>query len=578
MKKIIISLFGILFAVLLSVAIFPCEKNFEQTASAAISQERLPLLSQKSWFSISQQGKIYDENSDFSKTIYKKDGKEYPTIITNKSITISILYDFDTHMFDSYYIHLGHETEVNTLSLGNNATDLSNTETKVETFAGRDIVYKDYYKPYEKESKTIQAYFFNVYSENFLNDQLLVKINFNVNNINHYLDFILVQTDSNFPVDNRLYWEYTVNNQLENVKAPTNGATYSPLTLSVPDGTEYNPTYIKFSYLGEEFIIYNINGIYYNSFNNEQLDFSKMLFDLSGFYTVEIYDQTRFCYDSSNYLSYNFSIKNPESTFYLFTHNKAGKVVANNQISNSEVIVDLVNLDDIISSVNRVIITKSWRPSGGENISEQTVITENIPSTLNFNQDGTFNVRVINNDGRTIKECKFVLIKEIRTYFEAGDEKYEIGENEPANTYKTFTIPTKIASSYKDISGETNYTYSVTIAKSAPQISGIGNNGRKQGSVTLTIYGVGDIQVSVSKDGKETTNTKVTNGQALEKISEPGKYYVKITDQMGTTITKSFTIDVKMNGAAKAIIIIGIILVVVAIAVIIITRAKIKVR
>ena len=57
--------------------------------------------------------------------------------------------------------------------------------------------------------------------------------------------------------------------------------------------------------------------------------------------------------------------------------------------------------------------------------------------------------------------------------------------------------------------------------------------------------GVGKINVVVSKDG-ETHKLEIQNGEEIGSFSEPGKYFIKITDEMGTTITKNFTITIKM--------------------------------
>ncbi|MBQ3158371.1 MAG: hypothetical protein IJB98_01615, partial [Clostridia bacterium] len=70
----------------------------------------------------------------------------------------------------------------------------------------------------------------------------------------------------------------------------------------------------------------------------------------------------------------------------------------------------------------------------------------------------------------------------------------------------------------------------------------------------------------------------IQNGEEIGSFSEPGKYFIKITDEMGTTITKNFTITIKMNGAAIALIAIGLAVVLIVIVVAIVSRSRVKVR
>ena len=553
MKKLCFWITNIVFSIVLSIGIFLCCDSQNTTSAAVTTTVSNSLLDNPGIIAVTQDGKIFDSEDDFSTSTYFNESKK--TIYTNKNLNISFIHNFNVGL-DHYQIFL------NNSKIGDN----NNSE-------------EDFYRPYNQDGNTIPCYVFN--TDNITEESVFIEIVCTIKTKKYYLDFVLVLTEKNFQTDENLYWEYKYNTITERVKAPTTGATYSPLSLHVPSGTLLNPTYIKFKYLGEEFLIYNIDGIFYNAFDDSELDIEYVLFDISGSYNVEIYDKTSLCYESSNHNQYNFIIKNTTTrndSFYIHAHHESGALIANSQITNQDVIIDFVNLNDIIRSVDRIIVTKSWRPTGGENISEQTIYTTNIPSTLTISEDGTYNIRVIGkNGGNIIKEYEFILIKSIRNYFEMGNKVYEPDANEPANTYKTFEIETSFNSSYHDISGQTDYTFNVTIAKSAPNIEGINNNGRKQGSVALTIHGVGKIQVSITQDGN-TTNMEVSNGTKLEKLTTPGKYYVKITDEMGTTVTKNFTITVKMNAAAKAIIIVGVILVAILTTFIIITRSKVKVK
>lgn len=568
MKKLCLVLLSFVITIVSTIAILCCFNTMSNNTNSLVNAEekdRYSIFTKPGLATVSQEGKVFDSYDSFYKNTTFYDLVEYPTIYTNKTITISI-----THKFlglDSYNIYYYTQDKPAGIRIGSNSQGVN----------------PDFYREYVNNERNIPCYVFD-YGNAKINEPVLIKLSFLIDNNIYYLDFVLVQTNNNFSLDNNLKWEYTYNNQKETIKSPTDNKTYPPISLFVPNGTELNPTYVKFTYLGDEFTIYNINGEFYNLYDNSKLNIDCILFNLSGTYTVEIYDRTKFCYQNSNHYQHNFLIKNTATkydSFYIYAHNENGQLVASNQITNANVVVDFVNMSDIYNNIDRIIVTKTWRPSGGENVSEinEYLSTTNIPSSLTFSDDGTYNIRVIDkNGGNIIKEYDFVVLKSIRSYFEMGTQIYEIGPEDPVNTYKTFKIDTTIYSSYNQIAGKTDYSFNVTVAKSSPSISGINNNGRKQGSVNLTIYGVGKIQVNISLDGKQSPTQIVSNGQKLEKLDTPGKYHIKITDEMGTTITKSFTITVKMNSAAKAIIIIGIIIAAIFVVVVIITRVKVKVR
>ena len=66
---------------------------------------------------------------------------------------------------------------------------------------------------------------------------------------------MLVQTPLNFVSEKSISFEYKYNGITENVKSTTDNITYPPLTVKIPNGSEYNPTFIKFTYLGESFTV-----------------------------------------------------------------------------------------------------------------------------------------------------------------------------------------------------------------------------------------------------------------------------------------------------------------------------------
>ena len=117
------------------------------------------------------------------------------------------------------------------------------------------------------------------------------------------------------------------------------------------------------------------------------------------------------------------------------------------------------------------------------------------------------------------------------------------------------------------------------VARSAPNIVGIANNDRTQDNVSLRVYGVGTIDVYVSLNGAQMMiDTKYENGSRLPTFTEQGNYFVRITDEMGSTITRSFTITMKLNTASIILIVIAAVAIVGLIVFIIVSRGRVKVR
>ncbi len=539
MKKISFFIFNTILSIALAVVAFCCLKSDNNLTSAETIKEATATTNIFTYLSITQEDYAFSED-DLVKTTLPNQTTEFDTIYTNKTISIEIIYNLS--VWDNYTIVVN----------GNNITN--------------DYIEVNKTKYHVLDISQITEDTANV-----------VAIDFQINGRIVGFKFLVIQTKDNFQINDNLYWEYGDGATKETVKAPTNNATYPEINLFIPNGTELNPIYVRFNYLGKNYLVYNIDGEFYNSFNDDKLNFDHLSFNQSGAYVIEVFDKTYYSYPNANYNKYSFSVKSKTSPFYIHAVSSKGTTITNGQIANHDTTIKFVNINDIISSVDRVVITKSWRPTGSENVSEETVYKTNFPTSVVLNGDGTYNIQVIAKNGNIIYNFDFILLKDIRTFFEKDGSRYEIGANEPANISRTFTIPTTIDSSYGDIYGETTYSFSVTIAKSAPTITGIDNNARTQKSVSLVVRGVGTIDVAVTQDG-ETSNLKLTNGQRIQTLTEPGKYFVKITDEMGTTVTKSFTITVKMNTASIVLLVIAAVVLVVFIVMIIVSRTKIKVR
>jgi len=411
------------------------------------------------------------------------------------------------------------------------------------------------------------------------------------------LRFYLIQTPTDFEKENSntskkfISFSYIFNNQHFETIAPTTGETYNTLSLTFPAGTPLNPIFVSFDYLGETYTIsrYKTWGDSgeviktFNTINNQEINIDKLVFDKSGKYNVRIYDKTveTNC-PSKNFLEYSFVIKNTTasttSAFYIDAHDESGNILMNERITNETVILDFVNFSDISRNVKSIKIVRFYHPTVSENIPEETVYSPaNLPSSIKLDKDGTYSIKLEDANDNIIYEYEIIILKSIRSSFEIDNTTYKIEDYEPSNMTKEFLVHRTVRSSYNGIEGNTNYDFKVVVARSAPAISGISNNARSQSTVNLSVSGVGKINVYATFNGKKIDLEVDENGN-LPPLTDRGKYYIRITDEMGVSATKSFTITIKLN--APALILIGLAAAALLglIIFIIISRGKFKVR
>lgn len=567
MKKKYLFSFLILLAVAIAMAfvgfanISSTDVAFAATTSETTSEE--PTLTLYDYISISQDGHNFTQD-DFEEEVIA--GVSYYNLFTNKTVTISLNATLAT---GDYFIVSENIDGV--------VTPISASDPRILVLNGVTRYVFDTVNLTEDTATKLNIKYTKANPISQSNPQGLSTV--------YSLNLNIIQVKSNFSTSDDFKWDYTLSGAAKQVSAPSIGYEYPPLTLSVPNGTMLNPTTIKFIYCGETYEIYNIAGKYYNAIDNTELDFSNLSFSLSGTYSVEIYDKTAISgYSNCNHVEYDFTIENNDSSnryapFYINATIESGEQLMNNQISNEKTTLEFVNLNSIKNYVDRIIVLKSYRPTGGQNITERTDYAgDQLPSSLSFDTDGTYHIQVIGiNNGNIIKEFEFILIDSIRSFFEVDGTRYEIATTEPSNITKTVPVERTVESTYNGILGKTTYTFNVIIARSSPSINGVNNNARTSKDVTISVNGVGNIDVVVTQDGK-TSNLTLKNGDTIGTFSEPGKYFIKITDEMGTTVTKSFTLTIQMNTAAIALIIIGVAIVLIIIVYAIVSRSRVKVR
>lgn len=427
--------------------------------------------------------------------------------------------------------------------------------------------------------------------------------------------FYIIQTPTNFNKKssdlNFIKWTYSYNNTLFNLVSPEQGQTYKTLVLTFPAGTELNPIFVDFVYNGEHYSIYK----YLNSSTKETIvknavddsiiqNIDELVFSKSGKYQVKIYDKTSTskCPDK-NYVEYSFDIQNTSLDtrgFYINPHTQDGTTLMTGQFTNDDVIVDFVNFKDIKGKVSKITIIRAFQPTINENVSQDTTYLPNeLPSSLTFSEDGTYYIKLENRQGDTLASYEFIITKSIKNSFQINDQEYFITDEEASNKTKEFNIVNTLSSTYDfkgviedgsniltnpasetvSISGKTENEFNLLVARSEPNISGIANNERTQDNVYVRVYGVGSISVFVTMNGTQMMiPTEYVNGGQLPTFTEQGKYFIRITDEMGSTVTKSFTITMKLNTASIILIVLACVVAFVLIVFFIVSRGRVKVR
>lgn len=534
-----------------------------------------------SYLDISQEGYVFTKQ-DFL-TDYETQNSSYEdktnfAIFTNQSVTLNILKPTEPgHYFHSVTIYINNQDaktsdyyypSSDALLDSSFYLDISNSDTDKESYIyiSLEIFYPDKQDSSKNFMKTVDFKFF------------------------------LVQTPVNFEKENSsasnnfINWDYTFENQHLATTAPENLQTYSTLNLTFPAGTKLNPVYVDFIYCGEHYKIYRYkdqSGTVktFNAFNDSELAIDKMAFNNSGTYTVKIYDKTvnSNC-PTKNFYEYKFIIKNttlPTKGFFINAYTQNGQQpIMSGQYTNQNVVVEFTDFKNIKNKISQISIIRAYQPSISENIPVETTYTpDTLPSSMIFNEDGSYSIELKQYNGNILSEYHFIVTKSIKTSFKIGDKIYKASESDKANTTTKYEIDNSLTTNFNGIVGETNFSFDIVVARSVPRIYGVEDGARVQGSVNLYVYGVGTINVYVSLDGTQMMlDTEYKNGDRLPTFTEQGKYFVRITDQMGSTITRTFNVTVKLNTASMILIIIAVSVVVMFIVFFIISRRKVKVR
>ena len=577
MKKklfnLIIFSITIVFSMGIFVGISSLVKNKTANAESIQPQAETTIFD---FITIAQEDTIFTEQN----LIYKEsDGYYY--LYSTKGTTITFKnegtykYNFNLTTYPSGVIkNLSFNFENNTLS---------NPEALSDYYKQIDGVYYYHFNPKESSinEQTLNiSYTRIIYSGH--------NIFYNTYSMN--LKLVYVQNDFNNP--NTIKWKD------DNNYSPAPQKTIEPkiVTLEFENTTKTSNDiiFVDFEFNGEKYNVYfdPSNQKFYNNLNTpEEIAglTNSISFDRSGKYTVEIYDKTYICNNNSkNYQHYEFSIKT-DAPFYFTATTKDNEgnldLLGYGQATNNETTLTFNNYSSIrnfIHYTEGIQVTHTYMPSVSQNVSE-TIIYEagtfsSAKNELKFTKDGNYHIVIYSKENQIISEFAFRIIKDIRSYFVIDGEEYRVDAGVKENQTITKTHTGTVERVYKEgISGFSEYSIDLKIANSSPAINGVSNNARTSNPVDIEVRGVGNITVSVSQDGKVST-TIYKDGDKLPTFTEQGKYFIKLTDEMGNETSKSFSITIKLNAAAIILIVLAAAIVVLAIITFIVSRFRIKVR
>lgn len=385
----------------------------------------------------------------------------------------------------------------------------------------------------------------------------------------------------------------------------------------------------------------NAEGRFYNTLTGNQIVTDSLKFDIAGQYEIFIYDKTAYrmlktvnlwkkdykVFDKlnsggspyANAQSYTFNIatvvrvsdydgpndpaylKALADNIYIVAQDDRDTTIVSTQTVNRTVNVKFYNLDSRV--VGSIIIKKFHLTIEGFNEPSEEILTDKYTiSQINHpdfkytaSDDNSYAIYIYDRNGLQIGEhnadedsnFSFTILKDIHSYYKLLDNKnpelvpdnnkiYKIQQTEMLDTsfesFKEITSEGEVS-----LQSSTTTHYIVNLARASTSIDGINTGANINTTANLVVHGVGNITVTVTRDGSTTTYT-LTDGASIPGTSEVGSYTIKIVDQMGFSATKSFKISRPINTATIVLIVVGIIVVILAVFLIIKLRTKIKVR
>lgn len=406
--------------------------------------------------------------------------------------------------------------------------------------------------------------------------------------------FYLIQTKYHFYNETPYSWT----NKGASIYAPTMESQYEDdISIINLVATNDCPIYVDFYYNGEFYSIYTDNSDhkFYNSITGNLINATNVSFTQAGEYEIYIYDKTAYrmlkdviidgktykVFDRdatggkfANVESYNFVVKVTDNTplkMYIMAKDDNSNTIVSQQIVNGNVNIKFYNLERTL--YHHINVTRSY-DDGSSYWSETNELdyrqSELLEKTFVYDLDGTYQIDIVDrNEKNVIDTFIFTVYKTVhRGSTQEGNPNYVPTINqiyEIKNEKTTSTFYKGIEEKYLNEHGETvtqnlksstTTTYIKKLAVSRTSINGLETRTNGSDAVHLTVHGVGEIKVTVTKDKNVYTYT-LANGDEIPGTSEIGKYTVHLQDQLNAESSITFSISRSVNAPTIALIAVG---------------------
>ena len=386
---------------------------------------------------------------------------------------------------------------------------------------------------------------------------------------------------------NSYIW-YINNNPLEIIDQPENDAVFESTTLTLKfqnaqqQTQNNNRLHVKYTLNGTTYTATYANKDTHTDENNK-IDFSQ-----SGNYIVEIYDDTytpeaQALGKRTNYKKYTFSIENGVYALTYSPENEEQYFIKN-QYTNTDVIVSLKGIQE-----SDIYYFKAVNQENVEDVYVTGTLQNSNNFSYTFSQHGNYVVTIYTDQAyeHPILTSQFHIVKELVTtkIFADGQEGVTNDTLDTDTNTHVQTILTTVTtiSTENNITTETTYsfTYRYAYSNAIPSfVSNVGNNQRTSGSVTVRPQTTGNFVVQITYNG--TTHIWEYNPEDAESLSRTfdaiGTYSLRLTDELGNSITYNFEIYKPMDAASIALIVVSCVIAVAIIIVIIVARTRLNVR
>ena len=386
---------------------------------------------------------------------------------------------------------------------------------------------------------------------------------------------------------NSYIW-YINNNPLEIIDQPENDAVFESTTLTLKfqnaqqQTQNNNRLHVKYTLNGTTYTATYANKDTHTDENNK-IDFSQ-----SGNYIVEIYDDTytpeaQALGKRTNYKKYTFSIENGVYALTYSPENEEQYFIKN-QYTNTDVIVSLKGIQE-----SDIYYFKAVNQENVEDVYVTGTLQNSNNFSYTFSQHGNYVVTIYTDQAyeHPILTSEFHIVKELVTtkIFADGQEGVTNDTLDTDTNTHVQTILTTVTtiSTENNITTETTYsfTYRYAYSNAIPSfVSNVGNNQRTSGSVTVRPQTTGNFVVQITYNG--TTHIWEYNPEDAESLSRTfdaiGTYSLRLTDELGNSITYNFEIYKPMDAASIALIVVSCVIAVAIIIVIIVARTRLNVR